>query len=317
MTNAVRPPTETPPHSGQTRTCIACSSDRTTLLFTQLQDYEFGLGPGTFSFVRCDTCGLIRLDPMPGPSELQTFYSSAYHTLYGGRLKKSLITFLERHALKELAARLQHDARILDVGCSTGEFMKALAAKYPGWRVAGLEMNAESARVGRGQGCNIIEGNVETSELPQEQYDAIVLRSSIEHFEDPLRLLERLGLTLKPRGLLYITTPNTACADLGFWGKYWGHLHYPRHTYLYNADNLARLLTRGGFTVCAVQPLFCATGWSLGMQNALADRFGLRVKEGRAWFYYALFGALFPVAVIQWLFGGSSMLWAIARRNEP
>src|SRR5580698_6100415 len=57
--------------------CLMCGGDRATLLFQQT-DRLYGTTDKQFGVVRCDQCGLIRLDPQPSPEELRHYYPENY-----------------------------------------------------------------------------------------------------------------------------------------------------------------------------------------------------------------------------------------------
>jgi len=96
---------------------------------------------------------------------------------------------------------------VLDIGCGTGRFLEF--AQTHGWQIAGLELCAgvgrETASRLRAQ---VYLGSVFDVELPKEKFDLVTMFDCIEHLEDPLRALTICHRTLKPGGVLAITTPN-------------------------------------------------------------------------------------------------------------
>ncbi len=57
--------------------CLLCGDDRASLLFRQT-DRLYATTGKQFGIVRCDQCGLIRLDPQPPPEELGRYYPETY-----------------------------------------------------------------------------------------------------------------------------------------------------------------------------------------------------------------------------------------------
>lgn len=71
---------------------------------------------------------------------------------------------------------------------------------------------------------------------PAEKYDCIVMGEVLEHVEDPMALLERLGNLLTENGKLFITTPTNAPAI--------------DHIYLFrNAEEIRDLIAASGFDI--------------------------------------------------------------------
>jgi len=71
---------------------------------------------------------------------------------------------------------------------------------------------------------------------PSKKYDFITMGEVLEHVEDPIALLKKLGELLSDNGKLYITTPTNAPAI--------------DHIYLFkNAKEIRQLINDGGFNI--------------------------------------------------------------------
>ncbi|MEM1207604.1 MAG: class I SAM-dependent methyltransferase, partial [Acidobacteriota bacterium] len=71
--------------------------------------------------------------------------------------------------------------------------------------------------------------------LPGEPYDLICLFEVIEHLEDPGAALENLKASLRPGGLVVLSTPNSEDGDTG---------SHPYHVYQFSQETLAGLLRK-------------------------------------------------------------------------
>ena len=58
--------------------CPLCGGGETAVVCRDVQDYEYG-APGTYQWLRCTGCGLIRLDPVPTAAILDQAYPPHYH----------------------------------------------------------------------------------------------------------------------------------------------------------------------------------------------------------------------------------------------
>ncbi len=72
--------------------------------------------------------------------------------------------------------------------------------------------------------------------FPDKKYDFITMGEVLEHVEEPVKLLEKLGSLLSENGKLYITTPTNAPAI--------------DHIYLFrNADDIRAVIHKAGFDI--------------------------------------------------------------------
>ena len=120
---------------------------------------------------------------------------------------------------------------------------------------------------------------------------------------------------LKPRGVLYIETPNVRSLDARLWKSHWGLIHYPRHLCLFDRATLRRMLVGAGFEVEKMSWEINSCGWALSLQGALR-RLGLdRSRRPRSFYYPPLLAATLPLNLIDLLFGGTAFMSAIARKG--
>ncbi len=283
-----------------------------------MRDFEYGLGaPGTH-LTCCLDCNLIRQDPMPSREELATFYQDEYANIRNEEhpLMRILVELYYRRLASFFRNMVGEKGEILDVGCSTGHLIGQLARFEPNWTLRGVEPHPKAVEIARSKGREVLEGTLQSIDLPPESQDLIILSHVIEHLTDPVEVLQRIRELLRPGGQLYVETPNTACVDLRLFGRYWGGHHYPRHTYLFSRDNLARLLTREGFKVVQTLSTLHIFGWALSVQNLLVDRIGLQVHNGRAPFYAPLALLSLPLVLLQKGLGQAAGMGIVAQKDK-
>jgi 2-polyprenyl-3-methyl-5-hydroxy-6-metoxy-1,4-benzoquinol methylase len=104
----------------------------------------------------------------------------------------------------EIVPRLPEEARILDVGCGSGDFLAA--AKERGLRPKGIDVSEDGARKCREKGFDAISGNFLTDDLG-EGFDAVTMWDVIEHLRDPGEFFERVQEVLRPGGLFIGKVP--------------------------------------------------------------------------------------------------------------
>src|ERR1700693_263235 len=117
---------------------------------------------------------------------------------------------------------------LLDVGCSTGSFVKAARAK--GFDAEGVDISAPAVQFGQKMGIPLHVLDI-LRESPRKLYDLVTMWAILEHLPDPRHYLRRARDLLKPGGLLFISVPNYAGISQSLLGKrdrYVGpdHLNY-------------------------------------------------------------------------------------------
>jgi SAM-dependent methyltransferase len=212
-----------------------------------------------FDIVRCRSCGLLAVAKPPTDDERSRIYSfeSGYHeTLQEDPAK---VRFHEREARLNLRVLRRHvtQGRLLDIGCSTGLFLKG--ARASGWTGQGLEYSPDSSRVAREvNGLEVKTGELRASTYAPASFDVITFWDVIEHVPDPRGTLERVAEILAPGGLLVLKTPNAdglyPRASLPFARRlgYWGHAEPPGHLYQFSVATLSRMVREAGFDIVAV-----------------------------------------------------------------
>lgn len=118
---------------------------------------------------------------------------------------------LERFAAR-LAALSPPPARILDLGCGTGDMAAAFGRM--GYQVTACDIAGEMLEIARAthsaSGVEWICLNPEWSVLPftDSSFDGIVASSVFEYLTDLPRVAAELSRVLRPEGILLLTVPN-------------------------------------------------------------------------------------------------------------
>ena len=136
-------------------------------------------------------------------------YSGTYHAdlrVAGGSSERKFQRKYGRY-YRLLKPFLTQRGRSLDVGCSTGFFVKLL--KDHGFDAEGMEYNTESAAWGSEHyGIPIRVGSLDTVPLADAAYSLISMTDVLEHTLDPQAALTLVARALAPGGLAFITFPD-------------------------------------------------------------------------------------------------------------
>jgi len=137
----------------------------------------------------------------------------------------------------------------------------------------------------------------------------------IEHVLDPLETLKAAARMLAPGGAVVVETPNLDCPDFRLLGRYWGALHFPRHLHLFTLDTMRALADKSGLAVSGTRFTVMPTGWSLGLQNFLADKFDITIRNGRCSLYPFFMLGFLPAAMLQKIAGAGTMMNIVLTRE--
>lgn len=299
--------------------CDLCGCGESSVFWPSLIDYEYGV-EGRWDLVKCGQCGLVRLDPMPTFEDTLGYYPESY-IQHHPRTNKIIAPLYKRFVLNqgnkihELAGSR---ARILDIGCGCGDFMRLLKDHFRNWDIIGLEPNAAAAGKGRDLwDLEIHQGTLDTVHFEPSSFDAVIFTHVIEHVPYPMAALAKIRGLLKPGGWLFGETENMNCWDARVLQKYWGLVHIPRHLYFFTNDTISAMLRKAGFEDIGLTQTFNPGGWALGWQFIIEDMLFNRIRPGRTAYFPFLLLAAMPLAAAQLALGGQSCaVRFVGRRAE-
>jgi 2-polyprenyl-3-methyl-5-hydroxy-6-metoxy-1,4-benzoquinol methylase len=103
--------------------------------------------------------------------------------------------------------------RALELGCFEGEFTKRLTALYDDLTVVeGASDLIAEAKNRVGDRAKFVLDRFENFE-PPAPYDAIFFLHTLEHIDQPVALLRRIGMWLSKSGRLFLAVPNAHAAS--------------------------------------------------------------------------------------------------------
>ena len=229
--------------------CNICGSAKYTILYkddigdaTPELDYNFNTNTNkTYQIVKCVSCGLVYVNPMPN---LCNLYETVNDKVYL-KSKRQRLRTAEKCVQKILEFKKGGD--LIDIGCSTGDFLD-VASKH--FSVQGIELSEwaykEAAKRHKVYNMPLSGLNL------HEQFDTVTLFGVIEHFTNPSKKLDIIYNLLRPGGLVVIYT-----MDIDSWlprlmgKKYWWFM--AMHLFYFSRATCTSLLKKRGFRILKVE----------------------------------------------------------------
>lgn len=221
------------------RYCDLCGSSEHSLLFVK-EGYRH---------VRCARCGLVFVNPL-SKQHLEG-QSKAGTALMGEDLLSESQIRRIRIELKKIEPYRSNNT-LLEIGPGRGWF--ARHAKKAGWKTWVVEVNDSAAESLERLGLDkVIHSPAEKAFLPPGLFDAARLWDVIEHLESPHSVLKAIYSSLRPGGVLRLSTTNFASLSRWINGPDWVYLNGADHIVLFEPATITALLTKIGFHTIQIQ----------------------------------------------------------------
>jgi 2-polyprenyl-3-methyl-5-hydroxy-6-metoxy-1,4-benzoquinol methylase len=223
------------------------------------------------SIVRCDSCGVMVIEPFPIEEDLKQVYCDEYFQnkdllknnvegIYGyvdyiydrinrQREHRKICRKIDTYLIPLNSCK----PSLLDYGCGLGFFMDT--AYDFNLSVSGVEFNEYAINYIRQRYTYKITTNKEFIKS-SDTYDVITLFDVIEHLMDPFDFLSNIGRILNENGLLVMSTmdSNSVVSRL-IGGKLEDFRRVKEHLYFFSRDNMASIMAKNGFEVLEVSSI--------------------------------------------------------------
>lgn len=200
---------------------------------------------------QCKECGMV-WDPYP-PKHLNRQYNKNYfinqnskggYANYFEGIAINKKTFIER--LKMINKKMGYKGKLLDIGCAFGDCL--VMAKNMGWKnPEGLELSRYAYNFAKEKGIKVKNGNLEKINYPQNNFDIVTIQDVIEHVKNPLEDLRKIHKILKPKGWVFIVTPNIEGKWSKLLGSFWYHYKPGEHVLYFSPKSINNALKKTGF----------------------------------------------------------------------
>lgn len=268
---------------------------------------------GPWTYLQCNSCSAVLLDPLPTESQLQGLYDSNY---FAGAGRGGYMDYLAEEAQHRSNARsriqlaqrfgaAKAGATWLDVGCAAGYTLDE--ARKDGLATFGVELSEWAIDIARQRlGLQVFPTMAQARERLIGQVDILSFFQVFEHLRDPVAALADARACLRPEGLLLIETWDRGSTVARLVGRHWQQITPPSVLWLFDRKSLVYMLEAAGFRVLSFERMSkkVSVGWSLWQLSdklpAFLARAARRLAQsslGKLTFSYGLGDLVSVVAV--------------------
>lgn len=204
-----------------------------------------------YRFVKCNSCGLVRSDPIIDSSKLSELYKSSECT-YTDKNENIPLTKTYGNYIKQLLTNY-HVAKetYLDIGCSNG-FMLENALQLGFENVFGVEPSKDAIdRANKTIRNRIINDMFHEELFEADKFNLISVFQTFDHISDPNKFLKNCFKILKKGGFMIAINHNIGSLSFKILKE-----HSPiidiGHAYLYDFNTIKKIFQKNQFTVLKV-----------------------------------------------------------------
>ncbi|HUR64754.1 MAG TPA: class I SAM-dependent methyltransferase [Chitinophagaceae bacterium] len=239
--------------------CPVCNS---TAIRHSLSAQDHTISHESFQIWECAGCSLRFTQDVPGPAAIIPYYKSEQYISHSNTSKgfiNQLYQWVRRKTLRQKRKLLQRTiglerGSLLDLGSGTGAFAHEM--KQAGWKVMGLEPDADARRTAKKLYAIDLEDTSQLYPLPPSSFDAITLWHVLEHVHDLHQYVAKLKELLKENGKLFVAVPNYTSKDAAIYAAYWAAYDVPRHLYHFSPASIKLLMEKHGLRLTHYKPMW-------------------------------------------------------------
>ncbi len=221
------------------RSCPACQQASADLFWEK----------SSSKYLKCRCCGMVFIGEVAQSFVSGQFYEDRTESFYLSENKlKSDYDPVRFQREWRLFRSWVPSGKVLDVGCSTGGFLKGLQ-ESGNYDVAGTDVSQGALDQAEKIGIRVIrDAFLELQEIGNS-YDAITFWAVMEHVSDPEAFLRKAGSLISPSGICIILVPNLHSLAIRCLGVRYRYI-MSEHLNYFSAHSLRYLVERvGGWKV--------------------------------------------------------------------
>ena len=230
--------------------CPACSGEKFTKAFKK----------NLFTYVLCNQCGTLFVNPRPRYEALNQFYAKSPSTKYW--VKYFFKPVMEARRDKIFKPRAEYisqkfpefkKGRIGDIGAGFGLFLEELRKIWGNTEYVAIEPSVEMIKICQKKSFIVIPEMLEDIAGCDEKFDVLTSFELFEHLYNPDNFLKKVNKLLKKGGYFIMTTLNVQGLDIQLLWEQSKSVSPPHHLNFFNPDSIRYLMEKNNFKVIGIE----------------------------------------------------------------
>ncbi len=194
-------------------------------------------------YLKCEVCGDHFISRQIDASYPQVYFEQNKKPSLVARMAIPLLDFFYYLRVRKIKNLFKNNSnsKVLDYGCGSGKLVEKL-----------LKQNINATGFEPSEGARII---AHRKNLPVYDkinplaggYDLIMFWHSLEHMDQPLRVIRSVEKYLNSTGKLLIAVPNVDSLEAKIFKENWFHYSYPFHLIHFTPKSVKIMLQKTGF----------------------------------------------------------------------
>ena len=240
---------------------------------------QWGEDNEPFNTAMCRGCGLVyvnhRLNANGRDKYYRNYYSEEHQAVPEAKVRSKMYQLEFDFIFNYIQT-----GKVLDVGCSGGEFLTYF--QDSGLDCYGVELAKDASQIAQLKfGNKIINKSLLDADF-NEEFDLIVFRGTVEHIPDAKETLVKAVSLLKKKQKAYIyitSTPNIESVSAEIFKTYWTQ-HLPEeHIYHFKKKHFDDLFSEHGLTGLASQYFYEETPYAEVEEDILKVAEAIKLKR--------------------------------------
>lgn len=225
--------------------CKYCHCHNPTLV-SRIDGYEL---------IKCRCCKLLQTNITKYQLKKINFYKYSDNYLNNYiKIRSEQLIYDYKNNLIDIE-KICRGGNILDVGCSTGLFIKTVynCSVYR-WNIFGIDINVRSIKLAKlNKFANVKRIDIKNNRFDSNYFDVITCFDVLEHLNDINESIGEIRRILKRGGILVIQIPNSDSLMRLLSGNDWDWWCIPDHIFHFTPDTITRILEDYGFTISTIK----------------------------------------------------------------
>lgn len=256
---------------------------------------------------QCRDCGFIFVEPRPSIEDLQLMYSDEYFLHNGADLGAHSPTDYETAAIRgsmkfpEILGwikKIKPRGKFFEIGCGMGYFLNYV--RKNGFEVEGVEYAALGMKICKEKfGLDVFQSSFEEYTISENAYDVVFMGDVLEHLINPLEMLQKARVMLKPTGVIAVEVPSMFNSIVGriavkvfkVIGKKKKMPMPPYHVNEFTPKTLKSMLLKSGYKQCLIVQRIKRPD-SITLRGTILEKMGRKLLQYPNYIITKSFGVL-------------------------